>query len=613
MPAIFKLKDHFKENQLYLNRSIAATIVIAIMLIILLSRLFSLQVYHHDTFVTMARNNQVRMVSIPPTRGLIYDRHGVLLAENVPNFSLEITPSRVGNLENLISRLNKIIPISENDIKSFHKQRKYKSRFESIPIKNKLTEEEVARFAIEKYTFPGVEVNANLARYYPFKESFSHVLGYIGPISEKEIEVLDPIKYRGTHMVGKSGIEVSYEDALHGKAGFEQVETDARGRTIRILERIPPVSGNDIYLSIDSQLQQLAYESMGDNQGAVVAIDVKTGGVLALVSKPGYDPNLFIRGIAQDTYDQLQTDRDQPLFNRAIRGQYPPGSTVKPLVALKSLDEQIISTKTQIYDPGFYKLHDEGRLFRDWLPEGHGFIKLENAIAESCTTFFYYLSDKLGIDHMYDIFSSFGLGNVTNIDIRGEASGLAPSAAWKKATKKQSWYNGETLITGIGQGYTLATPIQMASVASTIANRGIRVQPSLIKAFQSPGQPPEQQSIKYQPTVTLKNKQNWEIVIKAMQKTIKSPRGTAHLIYDPNTSYTMAGKTGTAQVFGIKQDEVYDDSKIQENLRDHAWFIAFAPIEEPQISIAVVLEHSKGSHRVAKKIFDAYFRNLKNG
>lgn len=607
MPVLFKLKNHSKENQLYLNRIVAATVGASILLLVLVSRIIYLQIFSHDTYVTLARNNQVRMISIAATRGLIYDRNGVLLADNTPDFSLEISPNRVKDLDNLIERLAKIIPISEQDIKAFYKQKKYKGRFERIPIRNKLTEKEVAAFSVEQYQFPEVEIQANLSRNYPFGEAMAHVLGYTGLLSEQDLSHIDIAKYRGNYVIGKYGIEKSYETILRGKSGYEQVETDARGRMIRQLEEIPSVPGDNLYLSIDSKLQMLAYDALQNNKGAIVAIDVKTGGILAMVSKPSFDPNLFVKGIPQETYSKLQSAREQPLFHRAIRGQYPPGSTVKPIIALQALDFKIITPSTVFHDPGYYQLHADGRLYRDWLPEGHGAISLENAIAESCTTFFYFVADKMGIDRMHDIFARFGLGEYTNIDINGEAKGIAPSPAWKKIAKRQSWYQGETLSTGIGQGYTLVTPLQMAVVASTIANRGVKVQPSLVKATQTPNQDIVEREVIYGPKVELKHTEHWDTVISGMEKVIKSPHGTAHWISYPKPNYTMAGKTGTVQVYGLKQDETYDANKIKSSLRDHAWFIAFAPIDDPQIAVAVIIEHNKGSPMVARKILDGYF------
>lgn len=614
MPVLFRLKDHFKENRLYLSRSVAVMIGATILLSVLVCRLFYLQVYHHATYVTLARNNQVRMISITPTRGLIFDRNGVLLADNIPDFSLEISPNMVKDLDGLIERLSKIIKISETDIKSFHKQRKYKGRFERIAIRNKLTEEEVAAFSIEKYKFPEVDIHANLARYYPFGEAFAHVLGYTGLLSEQDLNHIDPAKYRGSNVIGKYGIEKFYENMLRGNAGYEQVETDARGRMIRNLEQIAPTAGNNIYLSIDSKLQMAAYDALQNNKGAVVAIDTKTGGVLAMVSKPSFDPNLFVKGIPQEIYKKLQNDKERPLFHRAIRGQYAPGSTVKPLVTIKALETNVISTKTKFFDQGFYQIHAEGRMYRDWNKDGgRGWISVEQALTESCSTFFYFVADKLGIDKMHEVFTEFGLGTATHIDIDGEASGIAPSQAWKRKVKRQSWFQGETLITGIGQGYTLVTPLQMAEVASTIANRGLRMQPTLMKATQTSDQTITESKTINLPPIKLSQDEHWEIVIGAMEKAITDPRGTAHWSYRPRPKYSIAGKTGTTQVYGIKQDEEYDANKIKASLRDHKWFIAFAPVDNPEIAVAVLIENNVGSPMVARKVFDAYFAEVKNG
>lgn len=613
MPVLFRLKDHFKENRLYINRSIAALLFASILIGILLVRLFYLQVFHHSTYLTLARNNQVRMISISPTRGLIYDRNGVLLADNIPDFSLEISPSMVKDIDGLIEKLSKIIKISEQDIKNFHKQRKYKGKFERIPIRNKLTQEEVATFSIVKYKFPECDIHANLARYYPMGEAFAHVLGYTGMLSEQDLDEIDQTKYRGTYVIGKYGIEKSYEDILRGHAGYEQVETDARGRMIRNLDEIPPTAGNNLYLSIDSKLQMIAYDALANFHGAVVAIDVKTGGILAMVSKPSFDPNLFVRGISQEMYTKLQTSKDRPLFNRAIRGQYSPGSTVKPIIALQALDLNVITANTIYHDRGYYQLHADGRKYRDWKEHGHGYINVTQALTESSSPFFYYIGDKLGIEKINDIFTRFGLGATTKIDIDGEASGIAPSPSWKKKAKRQSWFAGETLSTSIGQGYTLVTPIQLANLASTIGSKGIRIQPTLVKATQAPDQDINEKEPKYLPTVKINHDEHWNTIINAMENVVKNHHGTAYWVNLPRTKFTVAGKTGTVQVFGLKQDEKYEADKVKSHLRDHKWFIAFAPVDDPQIAIAVIIEHNPGSPMVARKVLEAYFAETRHG
>ncbi|HSX19902.1 MAG TPA: penicillin-binding protein 2 [Gammaproteobacteria bacterium] len=613
MPVLFKLKDHFKENQLYINRSIAALIVVGMLLALLLGRLFYLQIYHHATYVTLARNNQVRMISIAPTRGIIFDRNGEVLADNIPDFSLEISPNMVKDIDGLIETLSTIVNISETDIKNFHKQRKYKGRFERIPIRNKLTEKEVAAFSIQKYKFPECDIHANLARYYPHGEAFAHVLGYTGIMSEQDLDEIDQTKYRGTYVIGKYGIEKSYEETLRGTAGYEQVETDARGRKIRNLEEIPPIAGQNIYLSIDSKLQMVAYDALQNFHGAVVAMDIKTGGILALVSKPSFDPNLFVKGIPQEVYTKLQHSKDRPLFNRAIRGQYSPGSTVKPIIALQALDLNIVTPKTIFNDKGYYQLHADGRKYRDWKEEGHGLITVTQALTESSSPFFYFIGDKMGIDKLHDIFVRFGLGTATNIDIEGEATGIAPSPAWKKKTRRQSWFPGETLSTAIGQGYTLVTPVQLACLAASIGTRGQRIQPTLVKATQIGDQALVEKEVKALTPVKIKHEEYWDVVIGAMENVVKSQQGTAYWVNAPRAKFTMAGKTGTVQVFGIKQDEKYEADKVKAHLRDHKWFIAFAPIEDPQIAIAVIIEHNPGSPMVARKVLEAYFAEKSNG
>lgn len=610
MTVLFQLKDHFKENQLYLNRAVAATTMVIGLFLILIIRLAYLQISQHDVYATQARNNQVRILTVTPNRGLIFDRNGVPLATNIPNFSLEIIPNRVKNLTKLIDEIKTIIPISDTEIANFKKQVRLKNKFESIPIKAKLTEEEVAKFSVVNYKYPAADIAARLTRNYPHGEELAHVLGYLGPINEKELYSIDTKNYRGTHVIGKTGIEKSYEDLLHGTVGYEQVETDARGRIVRDLSTESAVPGKNVYLTLDINLQKQAYNALGDNRGAVVMLDIKTGGLLALVSKPSFDPNLFIRGIEHKTYQKLQQARSQPLFNRAIRGQYSPGSTVKPILALQALDKELIRPKTRIFDPGHYKISEETRLFRCWKNKGHGFINLEDAIAQSCTTYFYFVAEKLGIDLIHDSFTKFGLGQISGIDINGEADGLAPSVNWKRTTKNENWFTGETLIAGIGQGYTLATPLQIAQMAATIANRGVHHKPHLLQATQDSLQTEivnEEQTDEVQ-VVKIENDKHWDTIIRAMEKTVKSNYGTAHRIYRKHQP-AIAGKTGTTQVFGLKQDETYDVDKIQESLRDHSWFMAFSPVKNPEVAIAVIIENNKGSSIVARDLFTTYFNN----
>lgn len=614
MPNIYALKDHFKESQLYLNRTVAATVVVLLLLSILVSRLVILQIYQYDLYKTLSLNNQVRIVPVTPPRGLIFDRNGILLAENMPAFSLELTPKRTANIEETLKAIREIVPYSEAEERQFYKLLTYKRKNESIPIRIKLTEEEVAKFSVEKYRFPGIDVVARLIRHYPLGDEVSHALGYIGPVSEKELSDIDPVNYRGTYYIGKTGIEKFHETALHGKTGYQHIETDARGRTVRVLDRIAPIPGANLHLELDVNLQRAASAAFKDYKGAIVAIDPKTGGVLAMVSHPAFDPNLFTQGIDANTYRTLQTAPDRPLFNRAIRGQYPPGSTIKPLVALQALDIGSITPQFKIFDPGWYQLNGTGRLYRDWIffskKRGHGTVDLEKAIVQSCDTYFFTLANRIGIRNLSDIFSRFGLGERTNIDMVGEGPGIVPSIEWKRRVYNQAWYPGDTLNIGIGQGTLLATPLQMAYVAATLANRGQRITPRMVAAIDTnlTGKPTPL-SPKEVKAVTLKSDENWNLILDAMHKVIHMPGGTAYRI-TPGLKYQIAGKTGTAQVFNLKQNEKYEVSKVKVHLRDHSWFIGFAPVEDPKIAIAVIIENydkTKPGSVIARTVLDSFF------
>lgn len=623
------LKDHFKESQLYLNRTVAATVMLIMVFILLISRLVYLQIINHDLYKTLSLNNQLRISPITPPRGLIFDRYGKILADNIPSFSLELTPENVENIKETVQAIQDIIPISENELNHFFKQLKYKRRNESIPLRLKLSEEEVAKFSLEKHRFPGLEIAARLIRYYPDGEPFAHVLGYIGPISENDLTKIDPATYRGIYTIGKSGIEKYYEHALHGKGGYQHVETDAVGRTVRIVNRTAPIQGSNIYLTLDKELQEIAYQALGEFKGAVVAMDPNTGEILALVSKPSFDPNLFTQGIEVSLYRALQDSPERPLFNRAIRGQYPPGSTVKPLVALQALDLNYITPQFSIFDPGWFQLQAGGRLFRDWMffskQHGHGWVDLEKALIESCDTYFFTIAHKLGIQHLYDIYTRFGLGKPTGIDIPFEASGIVPSTEWKLRTRKENWYAGDTLNVAIGQGMMLATPIQMSQVAAVLANRGRFVQPHLLYALvkqphledfeisQNSSNMQHEPPSDKDPFVHLQNNDYWDKVITAMEGVISAPNGTAHRATQ-GIRYSVAGKTGTAQVFNLKQNEKYEMNKVKSHLRDHSWFIAFAPVEKPKIAIAVLVENklTKTAAHVARDILDHFFRETQN-
>lgn len=613
MSTLFTLKDHFKEGQLYLNRTVAAMVIVLLCFIGLVCRLVFLQIYQHDLYRTLSLNNQVRILPITPARGLFYDRNGVIVAENIPAFNLEISLERIQNLQETLNAIDAILPLTETERQNFAKQLKYKRPNQGIPLRINLTEEEVAKFSLEKHRLVGVDIVARLIRHYPLGEKIAHVLGYIGPISEKDLEHIDSAQYRGTYYIGKTGVEKFYEKELHGHSGYQHVETDARGRLIRVLKRISPTSGANLQLSLDSELQRIAYDALDEYKGSVVVMDPNNGEVLALVSKPGFDPNSFVQGIDANTYRMLKDSPERPLFNRAIQGQYPPGSPVKPLVALQGLELGIITSEFSIFDPGWYQLHAGGRLFRDWIfhnrRHGHGWVNLEKAIAESCDTYFFGLAHKLGVRNLQDIFTRFGLGSLTHIDMIGEYPGMVPSIEWKKRVRKEDWYAGDTLNIGIGQGMMLATPLQMAQVASILAKRGQRFTPHLLKSSQEPGNDPYDFVPQEALGVSIKQQDHWDTVISGMQKVVHLPSGTAYRACN-NSHYQMAGKTGTAQVFNLKQNEKYEVNKVKSHLRDHSWFIGFAPVNEPQVAIAVLVENkqNKTAAQVAKIVLDSYFK-----
>ncbi len=602
-------RDHITEARLFAGRNIVAAIFVLAFIAILVLRLGKLQLLDHKHFTTKSIDNRVRVEPIPPTRGLIYDRNGVLLAQNLPVYSLEITPEQVKDMDKTIAQLGEIIEISEGNTKRFKQLRRQQRRFDSIPIRIGLAEEEIARFSINRHRFPGVEIKAKLLRTYPRGLETAHVLGYVGRINEKELKGLDASNYSGTSHVGKSGVEKFYETQLHGVVGTRRVEVNAMGRTLRVLDSKPPKPGVNLYLSLDIKLQQAAIDALGEENGAVVAIDPTNGSILALVSNPSFDPNLFVNGISNRDYSTLQNSPDKPLFNRALLGRYPPGSTTKPLVGLAGLELKRTTMSREEVCRGYFQLPNHDHKYRDWKKWGHGPTNIRKAIIESCDVYFYDLANRLGIDHIHDYLSKFGFGQEPTIDISEATSGLLPSREWKLRTKGEQWYTGETLIAGIGQGYFLATPLELASATATLAAKGKRHAPRVLLAIQ----PSEtQQPVPIPPTkkqeVPVVNVRNWNHIINAMTDVIASPHGTANVIQ--TDKYSIAGKTGTAQVFSIKQDETYDEDKIEKKLRDHALFISFAPAERPKIAVAVIVENgghgSSVAAPIARRIMDLY-------
>ena len=607
-----ELKNHLREIfhfRLRLAVSIGFTLVL---LAILLLRFVYLQGIRHNYYQTLAENNRISIVPIVPNRGLILDRNGIEMAHNYYGYTLEITPGKVGDIEATIDELATLVTITPKDRKRFKKLLAESHDLESVMIRNRLSDEEVARFAAQQYRFPGVEIKARLLRDYPYADKASHLIGYIGRINETDVDQLEEndlaANYRGSDYIGKTGLEQSYESELHGTTGIEQVEVDSAGRAVRLLSRTPPVSGNTLVLSIDAKLQEIAEQAFGNYRGALVAIDPGNGEVLAFVSKPGYDPSLFIDGIDPQSWDELNNSPDHPLNNRALRGQYPSGSTIKPFMALAGLNYNIRSPDRAISDPGYYTLPGSSHQYRDWKKGGHGMVDMFKSIVVSCDTYYYGLATELGIDNIYNFLSRFGFGKKTGIDLEGETSGLLPSQEWKMRRYGQKWYAGDTVSVGIGQGYSLVTPMQLAYATATLANNGVGFRPHLVKEIRS-SRAQENRAVTVPAEADLQlNAEHLDLVKRAMVAATQ-PGGTA-VAASLGASYHIAGKTGTAQVVGMKQGEKYDASKMDERHRDHAWFIAFAPAEQPRIALVVLVEnggHGGGTAApIARKVMDYY-------
>ncbi len=606
-----ELKNHQREIYYFRLRLVLSLGFVLVLLFILLARFVYLQAIRHSHYQTLAENNRISVVPIAPNRGLILDRNGVVLAHNYSAYTLEITPSKAGELEAVIDELSVLVDIQPRDRRRFKKLLAESRNFESLPIRNRLSDEEVARFAAQRYRFPGIEIKARLFREYPYREQTSHLIGYIGRINQTEIQQLEQdgtvANYRGSNHIGKTGIEQSYENALHGTTGIEQVEVDAGGRAVRMLSRIPPVSGNNLMLSLDIKLQEVAEKSFGKYRGALVAIDPRNGEILAFVSKPGYDPNLFIDGIDEQSWSELNNSPDVPLNNRALRGQYAPGSTIKPFMALAGLYYNKRDPGHTISDPGYFQLPGSSRQYRDWKKGGHGSVDMFKSIVVSCDPYFYGLAIELGIDNISTFLPQFGFGKKTGIDMEGEASGLVPSQAWKQKRHKEKWYAGDTVSVGIGQGYNLATPLQLAFATAVLANDGVAWRPHLVKQVQRNDQTP---AAEVQPAFTLNLNPEHLALVKRAMVAVTQPGGTAARA-GAGAPYTFAGKTGTTQVIGMKQGEKYIESQVQERHRDHALFIAYAPADQPTIALAVLVEN--GGHGgataapIARKVLDYFF------
>ncbi len=607
-----ELRNHQNEQHNFKLRLAVLGVLVLGAFGLLAIRFYYLQISRYDYYQTLAENNRISIVPITPNRGLISDRNGVVIAHNFFVYTLEVTPSKIKNLETTISEIAQLVEVSPADLKRFNKQKAESHNFESILLRTHLNEVEAAKFAVNRYRFPGVELKSRLFRHYPLGKQGSHMVGYIGRINDKDIKNLDEAdllsNYKGSDHLGKSGIEQSYESALHGTTGFQQVEIDADGRAVRILSSKSPISGNNLILSIDSKLQEIAETAFGERRGALVAIKPSTGEVLAFVSMPTFDPNLFVDGIDFDNWNSLNNSLDKPLINRPLRGVYPPGSTFKPFAALAGLENGKRQPPFSISDAGYFMLPNSSHRYRDWKPGGHGNVDMRRAITISCDTFFYGLAMELGIERLSNFVRHFGFGQKSGVDISGEISGLLPTPEWKMRRYKQPWYMGETVISGIGQGYTLVTPMQLAQATSILANKGVAMRPHLVAAIT------DAKTGATSLTKTMVNEKipldekNLEIV-KLGMVDVTLPGGTAASV-GANAGYSIAAKTGTAQVVGIKQNEKYNEKNINERHRDHALFIAYAPAEEPKIALAVIVEN--GGHGgsaagpIARKVMDYY-------
>ncbi len=614
-----ELKDAVHESRLFFNRALIAFLLVFLIFSGLIYRAYFLQVTKHQDFITKSDRNRITLVAEAPVRGIIFDRNGVILADNRSVFSLELIPEKVPKMQHTLNALQKLFDIPEEQIDDFKGRVKLarKRGFKNLVLLSKVDEQQRAVFEVNRHLFPGVIIEARLVRYYPFAKDMVHLLGYVGRINNRELATLDLNNYKVTRHIGKVGLEKHYESLLHGKVGFREVEMDVHGRVIRVLKRTPPVPGVSLTLSIDSQLQLLTAKHLGEKRGAAVAVDPQNGEVLALVSTPGYDPNAFVTGIAVVDYKKLLDSPDRPLFNRALRGQYPPGSTIKPMLGLAALEYGIINAKDKIKDPGWYQLENEERFYRDhnWRKGGgggHGMVDIRKALELSCDTYYYQLAFNMGINKIHESMSRFGFGELTGIDMGEEKSGLLPSRQWKKDRLRERWYPGETVIVGIGQGFWTATPLQLANATAILANRGTRFDLHLVTETISG-------EIKQQITPQLAKKQiiasskNLEIVLDGMRRASKT--GTARKSFS-DAKYTSGSKTGTAQLKSFSQGEEYDESKVSLRHRDNAMFVVFAPFEEPKIALSVVLENQghggETAAPVARKIVDGWLLRESN-
>ncbi|RJG51235.1 penicillin-binding protein 2 [Motilimonas pumila] len=607
------MRDHSAESRLFARRVVVSLFIVVSLLAVLLYNLHYLQVESFQIYKTRSNDNRINVLPVAPNRGLIYDRNGVLLAENRPVFSLELATEKIDNLDDTVIELANLLSLDQNRIDNFYKQKKRQRRFKPVALVPRLTQEQAALFSVNQHKYQGVTIEARLKRFYPFGDTLTHTLGYVAKINSRDVERLakqdKTAEYAATHDIGKQGIERFYEDMLHGKPGYQEVEVNNRGKIIRTLKFVPPEPGKDIYLNLDIRLQIKAQKLLDGRRGSVVMLDAKDGGVLAMISSPSYDPNLFVHGISSKEYNKLLQSKSRPLINRATQGRYPPASTIKPQMALLGLNEGAITPQKKIWDPGWWQIPNTSKRFRDWKRWGHGWVDVYHAIEQSCDTYFYEMAYQVGIDKISDFMSKFGFGDYSGIDISEETAAIMPSRGWKRARFNQPWYQGDTISIGIGQGYWTSTPVQLAQATAILARRGDIIVPRLLKSIRSDSGfldvPPDRKA-----PIKLKNEADWQVALDGMYGVINKQTGTARKAFK-DTRYVAAGKSGTAQVINMKEDEEYDPEKIAEHHRDNAMFVAYAPFEKPEVITSIVVENAGGgsSHAapVARAMFDKYF------
>jgi penicillin-binding protein 2 len=607
------IRDHTAEANLVTRRAFFAFLGVLVILAAMISNLYVLQIEKHDAFQTRSNTNRIKVVPVAPNRGLIYDRNGIILAENRPVFSLELIPEETADIEETLTQLQDLLAISDDEIKRFQRERKRQRRFKPVTVKSQLNEQDVAIFSANKHRFPGVSVEARLSRYYPYKELLTHALGYVAKINKKDLQKLEEAgqeeNYAATFDIGKLGVERFHEDLLHGKVGYQQVEVNSASRIIRVLDVDPPTPGQDIILNIDVRLHEKAAELLGEQRGTIVISDTQTGGLLTLYSNPSYDPNLFVHGISSKNYSALLNSSSRPLINRATQGQYPPASTVKPLLGLLGLEQNIVTVDDEIRDGGRYRLPNVNHVWRDWKKWGHGKVNLTKAIEVSCDTYYYDLAYRTGIDKISSYMMEFGFGDFTGIDLFEESDANMPSRGWKRARFNEPWYIGDTIPVGIGQSFWTATPVQLAQAQNALINFGTRHIPQLIRGKRIGNQDIIDEPKTLRP-IDIKNKTHWETVLDAMYGVVNREHGTAFRAFR-SAPYVSAGKTGTAQLFSVAQDEKYDADKVADHLKDNAMYVGFAPYKAPRISIVVVLENAGGGSSnaapIARKMMDYFF------